>query len=161
VVLRGGPQYAWLGQLLRFLLVGVLNTLVDAGLYLALTRWLGLAAVPALAKCLSYGGGTLNSFYWNRTWTFKSADRATRSLLPFIVISLLSLALNAGAMHLGIYAMAMSEALALVLATAITFAFNFTCSKVLVFRKRDAETGAPAALPGASRGRKRVRSPRT
>ena len=134
LILWEGLRNPWLGQLLKFLVVGVLNTLVDIGLYLVLTRMLGLASVPSLAKGISYGAGALNSFYWNRTWTFKSRDGAAGTLLRFVLTNLLALAMNASVMHLSLHTVGMSEALALALATTITFLFNFASSKILVFR---------------------------
>ena len=52
----------WVRQALKFLSVGVLNTLLDAALYFALTRWLGLTDYKVFAKAISYGVGILNSF---------------------------------------------------------------------------------------------------
>ncbi|MBC8448982.1 MAG: GtrA family protein [Chloroflexi bacterium] len=86
-------------QALKFLAIGVLNTLVDGALYFALTRWWGLAALPALAKGLSYSAGVLNSFHWNRSWTFKSEASGLRALLPFVLANLIALAINAGVMQ--------------------------------------------------------------
>ena len=134
-LLPGPPYPAWIEQALKFLAVGVLNTLVDAALYVALTRWLGLAAWPVLAKGISYGAGVLNSFAWNRSWTFRSTARAWTTLLPFVLANLVALAVNAGAMHLGLNVLGLPEPIALVLATGVTFLWNFVISKFIVFRK--------------------------
>ena len=77
------PQ--WLDQALKFLAVGVLNTLLDAGLYLALTRWLDLTPWPALAKGISYGAGILNSFAWKIYRPMRSRKKRSQhyvTLLP-------------------------------------------------------------------------------
>jgi putative flippase GtrA len=126
---------AWPMQALRFLAVGLLNTAVDAGLYLALTRALGLGALPALAKGISYSAGVLNSFYWNRSWTFRSEAKASRALLPFALASLVALALNAGTVHLALHALHLPEALAFLAATGVAFLWNFAISRFVIFRE--------------------------
>ncbi|MFH1028287.1 MAG: GtrA family protein, partial [Pseudomonadota bacterium] len=86
------PYTLWIGQAVKFGAVGLLNTALDLGLYFALTRWVGLAAV--FAKSISYGAGILNSFYWNKSWTFRSKASAQSTLLPFILVNLAGLAIN-------------------------------------------------------------------
>ncbi|MBC8263580.1 MAG: GtrA family protein [Anaerolineales bacterium] len=77
------PYPVWLEQAAKFLSVGILNTALDASLYFVLTRWpalryacgysgQGFSTLQTLAKGISYGAGILNSFYWNKSWTFKS-----------------------------------------------------------------------------------------
>jgi putative flippase GtrA len=125
----------WLLQVVRFAVVGVSNTLVDALLYFALTRWLGLAALPILAKTISYGAGVLNSFYWNRVWTFRSHVANGTGLLSFALINILALGVNAGVMVLALQVLDLPELAALVAATGVTFVWNFTLSKLVVFRR--------------------------
>ncbi len=125
----------WKVQVLKFLAVGVLNTGVDAILYLALTRWLGLAALPALAKGVSYSAGVVNSFYWNRTWTFRASNAGNLgTFVAFALANLAALGLNAGVMHLVLNVVGLPEAVAFVAATGVTFAWNFGLSKFVVFR---------------------------
>jgi len=124
----------WLRQALKFLVVGVSNTLLDAGLYFLLTRGLGFSTRRTLAKALSYGAGVLNSFYWNRTWTFKS-QASLAALVTFGWVNLIGLGINAGVMALGLNGLQVPEWLALVLATGAAFVWNFAASKGLVFRR--------------------------
>jgi putative flippase GtrA len=129
---------AWIGQALRFGVVGCLNTLVDAALYLALTRGLPFFALyPALAKAISYPAGVVNSFYWNKNWTFRSqAGRAGwKAFLPFALVNLLGVLINVAAMQVCLDALSFSEALAFISATGVTLAWNFLASKLIVFRK--------------------------
>ena len=124
----------WLRQALKFLVVGVSNTLLDASLYFLLTRGLGFSRRRTLAKALSYGAGVLNSFYWNRAWTFKT-QASLRALFPFGLVNLVGLGLNAGVMALCLNVFQIHEGLALVLATGAAFFWNFVASKRLVFRR--------------------------
>lgn len=124
----------WLRQALKFLIVGVSNTLLDASLYFLLTRWLGFSTRRTLAKAASYSVGVLNSFYWNRTWTFK-AQASLGALLTFGWVNLIGLGLNAGVMALCLDVFQIHEGLALASATGVAFIWNFAASKSLVFRR--------------------------
>ena len=125
----------WMRQGARFLVVGLLNTAVDLAVYVTLTRALALfAAWKVAAKALSYAAGLLNSYYWNRRWTFRSQSTPTLTFPPFVLANLVGLAINAGAMQLCLNTFGLPEAFSLALATGSTIAWNFTLSKFLIFR---------------------------
>ncbi len=126
---------AWLQQAMRYSTVGLLNTLLDAGLYLLFTRWLGLAGFKLLAKGLSYGISTLNSFHWNRSWTFQSTASALALLTPFMLASAVAIAINAAAMGFSLQLFHQQDIPSLAMATGITLLWNFTVSKFLIFRR--------------------------
>jgi putative flippase GtrA len=128
------PYPAWLEQAAKFLSVGVLNTALDASLYFALTRWLGFAALETLAKAISYGAGLLNSFYWNKSWTFKSDAGTVAALVPFALANLVGLGINVGVMDVCLNDLSLHEITSFVLATGSTFLWNFIISKFVVFK---------------------------
>ena len=125
----------WMRQVFKFVLVGILNTLLDAAVYLALTRWLGLGGRLALAKGISYGAGVINSYAWNRTWTFKSNAKVIITLAPFVLTGLAGATISSAVMQFGLEIVVLPEAIAFGLATAATFAWNFIINKFVVFRK--------------------------
>ena len=130
------PYPVWLEQAAKFLSVGILNTALDVGLYFVLTRWIGaFAAWRVVAKGISYGAGVLNSFYWNKSWTFQSEASTLATLGPFALANLAALAINAGVMHVCLNAFGLHEIVSLALATSGTFLWNFTVSKFLIFKK--------------------------
>jgi putative flippase GtrA len=124
----------WLVQAVKYAMVGLLNTGLDAALYLGITHWLGLGGLRVLAKSISYGAGILNSFYWNRSWTFRSRAKVAATLIPFVLASLTALGINAGAMYLSLGLFGQREAPAFVLATGVTLLWNFGATKFVVFR---------------------------
>ena len=125
---------AWIPQIIRFSLVGILNTLLDAGIYLVLTRWLGFGALPVLAKGIAYTIGMGNSFIWNRNWTFNSEARIGRAAGIFVLAQVAALGVNAGVMAWGLNLLHLPEWIALGLATLAVFSWNFAINKWLVFR---------------------------
>ena len=129
-------QTRWINQAARFLSVGMLNTLLDAALYFTLTRWLGFGTRQVLAKSISYGAGILNSYYWNKTWTFKLEGSGNwRVFASFILANLISLAINAVTMVICLEVLALPESLAWLVATGAAFVWNFLVSKFLVFKQ--------------------------
>jgi putative flippase GtrA len=116
------------------MLVGVLNTAIDAGAYFALTRWLGLGSLLVLAKGIAYAIGMTNSFFWNRNWTFKSNGHVGRAAALFTLTHVAALWINAGVMALCLNVLQLPEIIALGLATAGSFVWNFVLNKIVVFK---------------------------
>ena len=121
-------------QVAKFMTVGVLNTLIDAGTYFILTRGLGLMALPVLAKSIAYVVGMINSFFWNRNWTFKSQTSTRRAAFLFTLTHIVALGINAGVMALSINVLALPEIIGIGLATISSFVWNFALNKLLVFQ---------------------------
>lgn len=125
---------AIVAQAAKFMAVGVLNTLIDAGTYFALTRWIpGFATLQVLAKGIAYAVGMTNSFFLNRNWTFQSQANPWRSALLFTATHVAALGINAGVMALGLDALHLPEIIALALATGASFGWNFFLNKWVVF----------------------------
>ena len=80
--------------MLKFSLVGVLNTAVDYGVFATLTG--ALAWPVAVAHTASVALATANSYLWNRNWTFRSGQRPrtrgseTARILRFVGLNLVS-----------------------------------------------------------------------
>jgi putative flippase GtrA len=82
-----------LAPLLKFGMIGILNTGVDFAVFTVLTLW----DVPLLiAQCISYACGVSNSFIMNRTWTFQRRGQFTGQLIKFSSLSLLTLLITYG-----------------------------------------------------------------
>jgi len=80
-----------LATILKFGVVGLMNTAVDAAVFLILKA----AGAPALAaQAVSYGCGVMNSYWWNGRWTFRDADRrgGGSELVRFIITNVMVLA---------------------------------------------------------------------
>ncbi len=86
---------AWLRQMLRFALVGGLNTCIDL-LILNCLLWLSPTtntAVLLAYNMLAFSLGALNSFLLNKYWTFGQRQRTTRSeLVRFSLVTLAGIA---------------------------------------------------------------------
>ena len=65
-------------QLAKYLLVGVMNTLIT--LVVIFVCKIYLHVNPYVSNALGYLAGLINSFLWNRRWVFRSNGKMTYRL---------------------------------------------------------------------------------
>ncbi len=136
---RGELGGATQKEALRFMSVGVINTLLDAAIYIMLTRGMEFFAVHlTVAKFVSFLGGTLSSLLLNRSWTFGiRTPLTTGEVVRFYTTTSAAIVVNVLVMN-ALVGAGMYDLLALAVTTVFTFAVNFTLSKFWVFRQKDA-----------------------
>jgi putative flippase GtrA len=76
--------------------VGAGNTLLSWCVYVALVA-VGLAYL--VASGLAFAVGALNSYAFNRRWTFRSDDRPAREILRFGVVQCIGLGTDVSLLH--------------------------------------------------------------
>ena len=148
------------GQLLKFLLVGASNTLVDL-IVTRLLQWGFGAAFSALVltyylpKVIGYACGIVNSYVLNSSWTFRSERRRdAREMLAFLAVNLVTLGLSLLLMYVlrdvaglgawwnglvgasGLGKLVTGDFFCTLLSTGICLLVNFAGNKLLVFGKR-------------------------
>jgi putative flippase GtrA len=74
----------YINQFIKFGIVGVMNTCVGFGAWLILTKVFGVQYV--ISNVLSYIPGLLNSYIWNKYWTFKSKGSKKIELVLFVIV---------------------------------------------------------------------------
>lgn len=85
-------------QLVKFAIVGVLNTLVDFAVFQTLNLLLGWVYA---AQVFGYTCGIVNSYLWNSSWTFREQrTRSLREMLLFLAVNLVSLGVSLGVIWL-------------------------------------------------------------
>lgn len=78
-------------QLARYAIVGLASNVIGYLIYIALTR-LGLG--PKLAMTLLYGIGVLQTFVFNKGWSFRFAGAATPALVRYATAYALGYVIN-------------------------------------------------------------------
>ena len=110
-----GRKITVIRQAGKFVLVGGLNTLVDWGILsfliflfrtsfrtdskdILLTVFSITIVYFSLFKGISFITATINSYLWNKFWTFKrkTTEKLGREFLQFVVISILGFLINVG-----------------------------------------------------------------
>jgi len=122
-------------QFIKFALVGVLNTLIDFGVYYLLTRYAGLFYI--YANIISVTLAITNSYILNRTWTFVSKNKNIgKEVLKFWIVSIIGLILNTLILKALIY-FGPSDLIAKACASIIVLIWNFLANKYWTFSKND------------------------
>ena len=119
----------------KFMLVGCLNFLVDLGIFLFLNKIIGMYSV--YANIISYSCGVINSYFFNRMWTFKTKLKyVSVDFLKFIFVNLLSMGVSTLAVYIFVERFLMAAWLGKVLSTFFSFIVNFAGNKLLVFKDK-------------------------
>lgn len=131
-------------QMAKFALVGFSNAAIDFAVLNLLMWQTGVYKGPGIIafNVISFSIAVINSFAWNKLWTFQSQEGNVRSqFIQFVTVALIGVAINTSIVY-GITTFispAFSPELwanfAKVLATVISLAWNFTGYKFLVFKK--------------------------
>jgi putative flippase GtrA len=119
-------------QLYKFAVVGVLNTAIDFALFSVLYFLFGVPIVAA--NTVGYCTGVVNSFVWNKYWTFadqRHHGRVAHQFPLFFALYLVGLGLS----NLTIWALAllMPALLAKVFAVGVSFLWNFWSTRRFVY----------------------------
>ena len=124
----------------KFIVVGIINFIVDYGILYVLTVFAGMLTAPA--NMISYSCGVVNSFLLNRYWTFKIKHSFfSTHFVKFVFVNLVSLGVNTLAVWIlvdlymfntGLFGM--ENFWAKLIATVFSFTVNFAGNKLLVFK---------------------------
>ena len=138
----------WVGlfkQLGRFAIVGVLNTIVDFAILNVLIKAFNITGgfTIDLFKGMSFVVAVINSYYWNKYWTFQVEKKTRSEFLEFIGVSLIGFGLNVGAFHTIVniidpisgIAPGVWANLGALAGTVIGLIWNFLGYKLIVFKK--------------------------
>ncbi|MEH7121443.1 GtrA family protein [Neobacillus vireti] len=122
----------WL-LLIKFALVGVVNTSIDFIIYELLTffniNYIG-------AQCLSYSAGVLNSYLMNRKWTFGQKGKGSkRELFTFIGVNLITLIITSFLLTVFYKWLNISLIISKLFVTVISVGINYIGTKSFVFTK--------------------------
>ena len=120
-------------QEIRFLFVGVLNTIVGYGLYAV---FLFFQIHYLVANTLSTLLGVLHSYLWNRYFTFKSKEKAGKEIVKFASVYFLSYFIGTLTLFGFKNILHMSPYIAGLLNLAITTFISYFGHKYFSFRRK-------------------------
>ncbi len=121
-------------QTIKFMITGVLNTMIDFIIYITLTRFIVFFSnFLLLSKAISFISGSICSLFLNRNWTFKKTSSLNiKEFYRFYTTVLLGVVINNIIMFLSLKLF--SDLKSFYIATLITFIWNFTIAKIWVFK---------------------------
>ncbi|MGG6431558.1 GtrA family protein [Anoxybacillus sp. D401a] len=73
---------------IRFIVVGISNTVVD---WLLFFFFVSLSVPQVWAQTFAYSAGVINSYMWNRIWTFRVKGPIMKQFVRFLMLNFCSL----------------------------------------------------------------------
>jgi putative flippase GtrA len=134
-------------QFAKYGLIGVLNTLLDFSVLNLLSYtfhvYSGISLI--LINVFSFLAANINSYFWNKYWTFQSQNKKVAGeLLKFFTVSIIGFLLNSAI--LWFFTTVMEPALGLspqiwenvakLIATGVYIVWNFIGYKLIVFKEK-------------------------
>ena len=92
-----------------------------------------------LANIVGYAAGIINSFIWNRFWTFKVKHKARVQFVRFVGLNIAALALSSASLFVFTDTLELPYLPVWFITMSIVTLVNFVCSKYWVFRVGGAE----------------------
>ncbi len=140
-------KISFVGQIVKFLITGFLNTAIDFGILNFLSIELGVYSGLKILGInpISFIVAAINSFFWNKYWTFGKMEKPeVKEILGFIAVAITAVIINTGILLLFSKILtnyfSLSDGrilnLAKVLATAISLFWNFIGMKIFVFNSK-------------------------
>ncbi|WP_187431078.1 GtrA family protein [Roseobacter fucihabitans] len=124
--------------MIRFFAVACAGLCIDIGLAWSLAVWGGVGLT--LAAALGFIAGAVCNYLLHEFWTFRAASRSVSprrmGLYALTTGATLLIRLTAVTALSRLFPAEGNVALILLLATGVSFAFNFAASKFIVFNRR-------------------------
>lgn len=144
-------MYIAIKQAIKFVLVGTLNTIVDLGVLNLLIFISGVASGLGYTafKGVSFILAVINSYFFNKFWTFKSrGGAAKREFVQFFVVSVIGFGINVGVASLVVNIIGVKLGIApkiwanigAVCATLAAMTWNFLGYKFIVFKNAESSS---------------------
>ncbi len=119
-------------QFLRFIIVGVLNTLVGYSIIFGCMYLLKMS--PQASNAIGYGISLYISYFLHRNLTFNSKQRKRDEVTRFLVVFLIAYASNFVALLVSIHKLGINEGLSQIFAGVVYVAVSFVMNKYYVFK---------------------------
>ena len=120
-------------QFIKFGIVGASSAIIDWSIFYLLNLTFGVYYL--IAKVLSFSVAVINSFIWNRRWTFRSQDpNRKKEFTKFLIIATVGLSINALIMYIVVSIYGQRKFVGLIFATGLVTFWNFLANKFYTFK---------------------------
>jgi len=144
VIFKKAPTLVQFG---KSFLVGILNSALDMGVFDWLTWFFSVASgwLPIFFKVVSFSTGAVNSYFWNKFWTFKKRDTQDKAkeVVQFFLVTIGGLLIHTVAIYILVnivgVKLGVSErmwaSISNMVAVFAGFIWNFIGYKFIVFKR--------------------------
>lgn len=119
-------------QVVRYVIVGAMTTLVDYVIYLA---FLTLSAGYLLSNTLGWTGAVIFAFFANRKVVFRSGGKRSEEFFKFVLARLSTLAVENILLFLLIGCIGMGDIVAKIAVSVVTVVLNYCVCKYGIFKE--------------------------
>lgn len=130
--------YARYGDILRYLIIGGLTTLLDMGVFALLHAVLGVHM--QVANVITWVVAVAFAFVGNKWLVFRTDTKDRRELLregvSFVSMRLLTLLFSAAFLEIAVKALGWDELVAKAVSTVLVVILNYVLSRLVVFRQK-------------------------
>lgn len=120
-------------SLIRFAIVGVINTLVTVIINTVCLEVFGIHY--NISWVIGFIGGVINSYIMNKLWTFESKKKSVKEMVQFLVVSLISLSITTLGLRFFIEKVHLTKFVAQFPTIVLSQIVNYTGYKFWVFKK--------------------------
>ncbi len=126
-----------LERFVKWLAVGATGTVVDYGIYISLTRFVGLE--EEIAQGISFTCAVVNNYILNRTWTFGDIKhkRPQVQFFQFFIVSALGLGTRTAIFYVLFRLLGICDLLAMSIGIIVVLIWNFFANLVWTFREAE------------------------
>lgn len=125
-----------IAQFLRYATIGVVNTGLDFGMYIGLTRGFAFWREHyLLANALVFIVVVTWSFFWNKRWTFKNREQKhAAQYTKFVLATLGGITIAEGVLYVGVDWLGLHDIVSKVIAGPLVMVWNFLAYRFWAFR---------------------------
>lgn len=128
-------------EIIHYLIVGVLTTLVSLGIYYGLVFTIlnpEHGVELQIANVISWIGSVIFAYITNRKFVFKSKNKDTKKeFLSFVSSRIATLLMDMGIMFLGVTICKINDKVIKLISQVIVIVSNYILSKLFVFKKKN------------------------
>lgn len=121
-------------QFFKYSVVGVFNTIIGLGTIFILYNIYHVNYI--LSNVSGYSLGLINSFIWNKKWTFRSDSHYSKEIFPFLIIFIVSYIANLVTVILSVEALKINANVSQILGIGSYTITNFSSNRKWTFSKK-------------------------
>ncbi|WP_250886789.1 GtrA family protein [Bacillus sp. SM2101] len=122
-------------RFLKFSIVGGINTGIDFAIFSLL---IAMGMNYLIAQIISYGGGLLNSYLLNRSWTFQQQGRVEiTEVVKFILVNFITIVITSILLALLYNELNLQLLLSKLIVTGFGVFINFIGNQIWVFKNSE------------------------
>jgi len=121
----------YLKETIKYIIVGLMNTIIA---FLAYYIVFSFTTNYLLALAALYIAGILNSFFWNKYWTFESKGDAKKEFSKFIIVYIITFIINYLLLLVLVGKLNLDKSLAGIVSVIIAIVVSYIGNKLWSFR---------------------------